>query len=67
MTFANYKTANNASSVLASSISAGASSLVCTTGHGGRFPSVFPFLLTIEKVVSGAVTKREIVQVTNRS
>lgn len=67
MTLVNYKTANNASSTLASGIGAGATSLVCATGQGGRFPSVFPFPLTLEKTVSGVVTKREIVKVTNRS
>lgn len=67
MTLTNYKTTNNASSTLASGIGAGATSLVCATGQGGRFPSTFPFLITIEKTVADVVTKREIVKVTNRS
>lgn len=67
MTLTNYKTANNANSTLASGIGAGATSLVCATGEGGRFPSTFPFLMTIEKIVAGVVTKRDIVKVTNRA
>lgn len=66
MTLTNYKQANNATSTLASGISAGATSFVCATGQGGRFPSTFPFLVTIEQTVSSVVTKREIVKVTNR-
>lgn len=67
MTLQNYKVANNAVSTLSAGISAGATSFVCASGQGGRFPSVFPFLLTLEKVVSNAVTKREIVKCTNRA
>lgn len=67
MTLQNYKTANNATSQIATTLSAGATSLVCTTWQGGRFPSIFPFYLTLEKIVADVVTKREIVKVTNRS
>jgi hypothetical protein len=67
MTLTNYKQANNATSTLASGISAGATSLVCATGQGGRFPSTFPFMLTLEQTVSSVVTKREIVKCTNRA
>lgn len=68
MTLANYKHKNNAESTVLGTISAGATSLICATGEGARFPSTYPFLLTLEKWDSqGRVTKREIVKVTNRS
>ena len=67
MTFQNYKLANNAKSTLASGILAGATSMTCASGEGARFPSTYPYFLTLEKTVAGVITKREIVKVTNRS
>ena len=51
------KTKNNASSALNSAITAGALSLTVLAGEGARFPSTFPFRITIED---------EILEVTNR-
>lgn len=67
MPFQNYKLANNAKSTLNANIMAGATSLTVATGEGGRFPSTYPYFLTLEKIVNNIVTKREIVKVTNRT
>jgi len=67
MTFLNLKIANNAKSTVGANISAGATTLTCATWEGGRFPSTYPYYLTLEKVVLGVVTKREVVKVTARS
>ena len=41
--------------------------MTCAAGEGWRFPSTYPYYLTLEKKVLGVVTKREVVKVTNRS
>lgn len=52
------KTKNNASSALVSSITSGATSLGVLAGEGARFPSTFPYRITIED---------EILEVTGRT
>ncbi len=48
-------------------ISAGATSFICTTWKWALFPSTFPFLLTLEAWTGWVVTKREKVRCTGRS
>jgi hypothetical protein len=68
MPFLNYKTSNNSSAFLNGAISASAGSLTVQPGQGAEFPSSYPYLLTLENYdLSGVVTKREIVKVSNRS
>lgn len=66
MTFKNYKIGNNATSTIASSLSAWGTALLCKTGDGGKFPSTFPFFLTLEKVSAWVIIKREIIEVSNK-
>lgn len=70
MTFANYKTANNATGQLKFPISSSAGTLQLNTGQWGRFPSVYPYKLTItqkDPTITTKVIKRSIVEVSNRS
>lgn len=65
MTHENYKVTNNGESTLEAGISAGIGTLILATGTRGRFPSAFPFFLTLEQFDSSLrVVKREIVKVT---
>lgn len=69
MPFKRYRTANNATATPIWAISSSATTVILTTWQWERFPSVYPYLLTIEErqnVSPFAVTKREIVEVTNR-
>jgi hypothetical protein len=62
--------ANNAVSLLASSITNVATSLTVTTGHGARFPTITGsdyFLATLCQVSGGAEVNFEVVKVTARS
>lgn len=67
MALVNYKAKNNASTTMASGISAGAVSMIVATGAGDLFPSTFPFELTLEQFTGSNVTKREIVKCTART
>ena len=67
MVLTNYKAKNNASTTLASGISAGATSMIVATGAGALFPSTYPFLMTFEQFTGDNVTKREIVKCTSRT
>ena len=67
MVLTNYKAKNNASTTLASGISAGATSMIVATGAGALFPSTYPFLMTLEQFTGDNVTKREIVKCTSRT
>lgn len=67
MTFQNYKLANNAKTTVASAIMAGGTSLTCATWEGDRFPTTYPYFLTLEKTVNNIVTKKEVVLVTNKT
>ena len=67
MPFNKYQTANNAKGALDVGMSAGATTLILETWQGALFPSAYPYFLTIEEYTSWAVTKREIVKVTNKS
>ena len=71
MPFTRYRTQNNAKGTLLASIaSTGATTFSVQSGQGARFPSVYPYLLTIEErdsVAPYAVLKREMVKVTNRA
>lgn len=65
MTLQNFKVTNNGESTLEAGISAGIGTLILATGTRARFPSTFPFFLTLEQFnASLQVTKREIVKVT---
>lgn len=69
MALTKYTPSNNAQGQLLAGISAGATTLILGSGQGGRFPSVYPYLLEIKQndtVAPYAVLKREIVRVTNR-
>lgn len=69
MALQNYTPSNNAQGQLLAGISAGAVTLILQSGQGGRFPSVYPYLLEVKQndaVAPYAVLKREIVKVTNR-
>lgn len=69
MALTKYTPQNNAQGQLLAGISAGAGTLILQSGQGGRFPSVYPYLLEIKQldtVAPYAVVKREIVRVTNR-
>lgn len=67
MAFANNKNSNNAQGTLLAGIGAGSLSAILTSTQGGLFPSTFPFYAKIEQFNGSLVSKREIVQVTNRS
>lgn len=69
MALTKYTPSNNAQGQLLAGISAGAVTLILQSGQGGRFPSVYPYLLEVKQndtVAPYAVLKREIVKVTNR-
>jgi len=69
MALTKYTPSNNAQGQLLAGISAGATTIILGSGQGGRFPSVYPYLLEIKQndtVAPYAVLKREIVKVTNR-
>lgn len=69
MALTKYTPSNNAQGQLLAGISAGALTLILQSGQGGRFPSVYPYLLEVKQndtVAPYAVLKREIVKVTNR-
>ena len=72
MAYLNLKHTNNAQTTLAAWISIASTSMTCTTWEGARFPSTFPFYLTLEQLNSWStlefkpVVLREIVKVTNR-
>lgn len=70
MTFVKYQSANNAYAKLAAWIDATSLVVLVDTGKGWLFPSFAgnPYLATIEEAdpISGAITKREIVKVSNR-
>jgi hypothetical protein len=69
MSYESYKASNNAQWQPVGALSAGSTTLILTTGQGARFPSVYPYLLNIEErnaTSPFAVTKREMVKVTNR-
>lgn len=65
MTYYWYKTANNVTSYLSSSISANTTTIIVNDWN--IFPSTFPYLLTIEKQLNGQTVVREIVKVTART
>ena len=65
MTYYWYKTANNVTSYLSSSISANTTTIIVNDWN--IFPSTFPYLLTIEKQLNGQTVVREIVRVTSRT
>lgn len=57
---------NNAYWNLLGTLTAWATTMTIKDSRWGLFPSVYPYQLTLEKLVSWIVTKREIVNVTNR-
>ena len=67
MALKDYQAYNNARSAVVGTLSASWLSLICTTGEGALFPSVYPYLLFLERYVNWEVTKREVVNVTNRA
>lgn len=63
MPYQNLSHKNNAITTFAGGISAIGTIAVVKSGTGTLFPSVFPYLLVFEKIVSGVVTQRELVKV----
>jgi len=63
----NYKTSNNASWLLLSSLGASWTTAILKTWQWALFPSTYPFLLTIEKIAATVITQREIVKCTNKT
>ncbi len=69
MAYVKYTATNLASGTLLAGISAGATSLILSTGQGDLFPTTFPFKVKLEQFDSNVpprVIKREIVSCTNR-
>ena len=69
MAYVKYSGTNLASGTLLAGISAGATSLILSTGQGDLFPTTFPFKVKLEQFDSNVpprVVKREIVKCTNR-
>jgi len=62
-----YKTSNNWVWLLLTDLWAVWTTLILETGQWDLFPNTYPFLITIEKIVSDVVTQREIVKCTNKS
>lgn len=65
MTYYWYKTANNVTSSLVSSISWSTTTIIVNDWN--IFPSTFPYMLTIEQKLNGQTVVREIVKVTART
>lgn len=65
MTYYWYKTANNITSSLVSSISWSTTTIIVNDWN--IFPSTFPYILTIEQKLNGQTVVREIVKVTART
>lgn len=65
MTYYWYKTANNVTSSLVSSISWSTTTIIVNDWN--IFPSTFPYILTIEQKLNGQTVVREIVKVTART
>lgn len=65
MTYYWYKTANNVTSSLVSSISWSTTTIIVNDWN--IFPSTFPYMLTIEQELNGQTVVREIVKVTART
>lgn len=63
----NYKWANNWQWTLLNPITAIWTTMVLSSWQWDRFPSVYPYLLTIKKIVAWSVTQREMIKVTNKS
>lgn len=53
-------------STLAGGLSAIGTILIVKSTTGEKFPSTYPYFLCVERIESGAVTKREIVKVIRR-
>lgn len=62
-----YVASNLAKSALDLDISAWATSITLKSGDWALFPAEFPYMVKLEKFVSTAVTKREMVKVTGKS
>ncbi len=64
MPYENYSHYNNVTTLFANGISTISTTVIVKSGTGDLFPSVFPYLLVLEKIVADVVTQRELVKVT---
>lgn len=73
MAFINYKSTNNATSLLQAWLTASATTAIVTSSEWDLFPSAFPFLVVAEKIDTASndipkpIIRREIIKVTWRT